>query len=331
MVRANCTRNVRCNDNVSFEQSTPSETAVLTVRAKPCRKLIDQTRELMERAIEFVPHPDFDNLNAVKEIQNLCPTLNIRDARVTGSVKREPGIAFVSGLVQAALLTPDEERYWFTWMNFLKFRAERNRRRLDLTRLNSTLVQQIQSDLDAAIQARNHIVQANLRLVVALARKLTTSIDSMSDLISEGMSPLIRSVELFDISLGNRFSTYGTWAVRNQMIRWLKRTHTQSEFQAGDMSCALESLPDRRPLGQASEETQQTRLAAVHQLLDLLSQRERQIITARFALEGQPHGQSLAEIAEQMGLSKERVRQIALTSLEKLRAQMTFEEFEALT
>ncbi|RLS81613.1 MAG: RNA polymerase factor sigma-32, partial [Planctomycetota bacterium] len=43
------------------------------------------------------------------------------------------------------------------------------------------------------------------------------------------------------------------------------------------------------------------------------------------------HGQSLAEIAEQMGLSKERVRQIALTSLEKLREQMTFEEFEALT
>lgn len=328
MVRANCTRNVRRNDNVSFEQSTPSETAVLAVRPKPCRKLIEQTRELMERSIEFVPHPDFDNLNALNEIQNFASTAE-KQGRASG--KPEPGIAFVSGLVEAPLLTPDEERYWFTWMNFLKFRAERNRRRLDLTHLNSTLVKQIQSDLDEAIQARNHIVQANLRLIVALARKLTTSIDSMSDLISEGMSPLIRSVELFDISLGNRFSTYGTWAVRNQMIRWLKRARSQSEFQAGEMSCALESLPDRRPLVQASEETQQTRLAAVHQLLDLLTQRERQIITARFALEGQPHGQSLAEIAEQMGLSKERVRQIALTSLEKLREQMTFEEFEALT
>jgi RNA polymerase sigma factor (sigma-70 family) len=282
----------------------------------------------MERSIEFVPHPDFDNLNALKEIQSFCPTTQ-NQAR--GAGKPQAGIAFVSGLVEAPLLTPDEERYWFTWMNFLKFRAERNRRRLDLTRLNSTLVKQIQSDLNEAIEARNHIVQANLRLIVALARKLTTSIDSMSDLISEGMSPLIRSVELFDISLGNRFSTYGTWAVRNQMIRWLKRARSQSEFQAGEMSSALEFLPDRRPLVQASEETQQTRLAAVHQLLNLLTPRERQIITARFALEGQPHGQSLAEIAEQMGLSKERVRQIALTSLEKLREQMTFEEFEALT
>ena len=70
MVRANCTRNVRRNDSVSFEQSTPSETAVLAVRPKPCRKLIEQTRELMERSIEFVPHPDFDNMNALKEIQN---------------------------------------------------------------------------------------------------------------------------------------------------------------------------------------------------------------------------------------------------------------------
>ena len=327
MVRANCIRNVRRNDSLSCEQSTPSATAVLAVLPKPCRKLIEQTRELMERTIEFGPHPDFDELNALEEIQILCPTMQQRGA-VSG--KPEPGIAFVSGLVQTPLLTPDEERYWFTWMNFLKFRAERNRRRLDLKRLNPALIEQIQSDLNEAIQARNHIVQANLRLVVALARKLTTSIDSMSDLISEGMSPLIRSVELFDISLGNRFSTYATWAVRNQMIRWLKRTRSQSEVQAGDMAYALESLPDRRPLVQASEETQQIRLAAVHQLLDLLSERERQIITARFALEGQPHGQSLAEIAEQMGLSKERVRQIALTSLEKLRGQMTFEEFEAL-
>jgi len=327
MVRANCTRNVRRNDSLSFEQSTPSATVVLAVLPKPCRKLIELTRELMERTIEFVPHPDFDNLNALEEIQKLCPTIQQRDA---ASGKLEPGIAFVSGLVQTPLLTSDEERYWFTWMNFLKFRAERNRRRLDLKRLDSALVEKIQSDLNEAIQARNHIVQANLRLVVALARKLTTSIDSMSDLISEGMSPLIRSAELFDISLGNRFSTYATWAVRNQMIRWLKRIRSQTEGQAGDMACALESLPDRRPLIQVSDETQKIRLAAVHQLLDLLSERERQIITARFALEGQPHGQSLAEIAEQMGLSKERVRQIALTSLEKLREQMTFEEFEAL-
>ena len=72
-------------------------------------------------------------------------------------------------------------------------------------------------------------------------------------------------------------------------------------------------------------------MEAVRRLLSSLSEREREIVTARFALDGQPIGQSLADIAGRMGLSKERVRQIALSSLTKLRESMSYDEFEAIS
>lgn len=282
----------------------------------------------MELAIEFVPHHDFDRRNVLDVLSQLRPSTLDAPRVVT---KSEPGIAFVSGLVQAPLLTPDEERYWFTWMNFLKYRAERNRRQLDLKHPDLNLIEWIEADLKEATEARNHIVQGNLRLIVGLAKKLAGSMEQMSELISEGMTPLIRSTELFDISLGNRFSTYATWAVRNQMVRLLKRVRNSPESTLGEDAPSWETLPDRVTPSDANETAQELRVAAVNRLLSSLSEREREIIAARFALDGQPSGQSLAEIAKQIGLSKERVRQITLNTLMKLRETISYDEFEAMS
>ena len=292
------------------------------------KELIERARGLMERAIEFVPHADFDRRNAETVIQSRRPASLDDPAEALNG--QEAGVAFVSGLVEARLLTLDEERYLFTWMNFVKFRAEQNRRKLDLKHPALKLIIQIEKDLAEAIETRNHIVRGNLRLIIASARHLTNSLEQMSDLISEGMTPLIRSVELFDISLGNRFSTYATWAIRNQMFRWLKRTRNSPERSLGDETFTWETLPDHRLESESTDAAQVMRVSAVQRLLESLSERERHIIAARFALDGQPAGQSLADIALQMGLSKERVRQIALNSLTKLRESMSFEEFEAL-
>ncbi len=297
-------------------------------------KLIEQTRQLMERTIEFVADPDFECAGAVKRIQALRPASLDTPPERTPS---EPGRAFVSGLVQAPLLTPEEERYLFHWMNFLKARAERNRRRLDLGRPVRSLVDRIAADLDEANRVRNQIIEGNLRLIVAIARKLTDSVEQMSELISEGMMPLMRSVELFDIRLGNRFSTYATWAVRNQMLRHLKRArlHPTLSLYAGrfpeEDAPSLENLPDKRPPTERDEVDSRRHQTIVWRLLSSLSERERLVVTARFGLEGQPHGQSLAMIAGQMNLSKERVRQIVLDSLSKLRAGMTPDELDPIS
>src|SRR5690348_4905864 len=68
-------------------------------------------------------------------------------------------------------------------------------------------------------QATQRFIQANLRLVVSIARKYGRSAMPMLDLVQEGNTGLIRAVEKFDYTKGFKFSTYATWWVRQAITR----------------------------------------------------------------------------------------------------------------
>jgi RNA polymerase primary sigma factor len=74
---------------------------------------------------------------------------------------------------------------------------------------------------EVGIRARNHLLEANLRLVVAVARRFSGRGLPFLDLIQEGNLGLIQAVERFDYTKGYPFSTYATWWVRQAIIRAL--------------------------------------------------------------------------------------------------------------
>jgi RNA polymerase primary sigma factor len=78
-------------------------------------------------------------------------------------------------------------------------------------------------------RARNHLLEANLRLVVSLAKRFTGRGVLFGDLIREGNLGLIRAVEKFDYTKGYKFSTYATWWIRQAITQALARQPRRPE------------------------------------------------------------------------------------------------------
>ena len=226
--------------------------------------------------------------------------------------------------------------------------------------------------------ARDHLIRANARLVVSIAKRYIGLGLPFLDLIQEGNLGLMRAVTGFDPSLGNRFSTYATWWIRQSITRALsdsarliripahmsatidklrraereleqelRREPTLQEL-ADHLTMplhkvqelrrtALEAISLDRPVGEDGSESLRdlvedrgipSPLQAVSQhllreeldslLQEILKPREAEVIRWRYGLvDGEAH--RLQEIADRMGVTRERIRQIESKALRKLR------------
>jgi RNA polymerase primary sigma factor/RNA polymerase sigma factor len=217
------------------------------------------------------------------------------------------------------LLTREQEVWLFRKFNFLKHQASELRKHLNPERPSTRLMDQIEKIYEEIVGLKNRLVRSNLRLVVSIAKRRVAPGDSFFDLVSDGNMSLIRAVEKFDYSRGNKFSTYASWAIMKNFARTIPDEHRRRDrFRAADMDL-LQSAADRRADEYQQRIAEGDRLKQVGKFLDRLDSREQTIIIRRYGLDHEHEPQTLKEVGTALGVTKERVRQIEAKALEKLR------------
>ena len=141
-----------------------------------------------------------------------------KDAEMTASA--DSVRAYLKQIGKVALLNAEEEVDLAKRIEAGLYGAERLRQAEDTT---EKLTTQMRRDLRWIVRdgerAKNHLLEANLRLVVSLAKRYTGRGMAFLDLIQEGNLGLIRAVEKFDYTKGYKFSTYATWWIRQAITR----------------------------------------------------------------------------------------------------------------
>ena len=158
-------------------------------------------------------------------------------------------------------------------------------------------------------RALNKLIEANLRFVVAIARQYQNKGLPIDDLISEGNIGLMKAARKYDGERGVRFVNYAVVFVRQQIEKALKMESAELR---------VENMKDVR------DDNSSDVADGVEYSLDSLNERELKVVTAYFGI-GQER-LTMAEIAEDMNLRRERVRQIRNKAIRRLKKNKKIKE-----
>ena len=289
----------------------------------PTNSLTSQAKQIAREEIGFITNAGFVSANAAKSVfagrlifappQPAAAMLTARQAGADLPVH-------LSRMCEAKLLTPEQESMLFQRMNFLRHQAAMHRSLIDPAAPSADRIALIRKLLAMADWHRDRIVEANTRLVFSIVKKFINANNVFDDLLSDGIVALIRAVEKFDYDRGFRFSTYATQVVRRNAYRQVvQKQQERLKIVGGLQDMDIDVSDEDR--GSAISETRWHELRGrLALMLGDLDRREKFIIRARFSLGSHRKVHTLQALADRLGVSKERVRQLERRAMEKLRA-----------
>src|ERR687885_784137 len=148
--------------------------------------------------------------------------------------------------------------------------------------------------------AWEELVECNLKLVISIARNYVGQGLEFADLIQEGNLGLMRAARSFDAAFGTKFSTYATWWIKQSIGRAISN-------KASLIRVPIHAVDKERTINGARNRIHAT------------TGREPSVIERRYGLDG-GRCATLAEIGEELGVTRERARQIQNLALRKLRS-----------
>ena len=311
------------NSKISSKGREPQKIIGLSPSEKRRKTILSKKRAaLFERDIEYIGgdvflEKDADLLANSPPADAKIPLESCSSDKKTASSRSLS--PYLASLYQTRLLSKDEEQFYFRRMNWLKFQAVQKRGRLDPKRATMKQMKQIEGILAEAETVKAILITSNLRLVVSIAKKFNEPSHSFDELISEGNVALMRSVEKFNFALGNRFSTYATYAIQRHFFRIShKGRQYRNRFASDDepVKDRAEEVSDHEACSPDQVKFLKTLFS---KFLDSLEPREQQIVLARFGFDGDKP-KTFRQLGTEMGVCKERIRQIQTRAIAKLRA-----------
>jgi RNA polymerase primary sigma factor len=280
--------------------------------------VIDRAEALRAQTIDFIGNEEFVALSTGGET-----TEELREAvspRFTAPPKDLP--AHLARLCEVDLLTAEEERAMFRSMNYLKFRAHTLINELDADQPDEDAVREAERALQAAQQVRDELIQANMRLAISVVKKFVSPQRSFDDMLSDGIFSLMQAVDKFDYDRGFRFSTYAYRAIARNAYRKMQDGQKEAVRLVNSEDEVYE-IEDQGSTSSLDERTWELLRGTLSGLMDRLDRREQFILRGRYALGSHRKVKTFQSLADKLGLSKERVRQLEQRAVAKLRRWST--------
>lgn len=197
-----------------------------------------------------------------------------------------------------------------------------------------------------SLKAKNEILEANLRFVFDIAKHYTGRGVPISELISDGNMGLLKAIDKFDETKDVKFISYAVWWIRQAILDSIKKRNSIS-FVEIEPNTDNDSSMDKKLIeddeddilfdndfsnenDEKNKEITENQKNIISNIVSTLSERERDIIENYYGLNNKKE-LTLTEIAKKYKLSSERVRQIKLVSLRKLRSKiLLYDDLEDL-
>lgn len=286
-------------------------------------------KEALEANLDPVKNPLFSKSTAQKELFD--EGMDIKPASTAWyhpMMEGESRSLYGSGGAPTnSLLNTEQERHVFLRYNFARMKAK-DAVKAFRTSPTKTSAKAIIAWYNRVRDTREILAQANLALVLAMAKRTRMTEVDFGELVSEGNMALLRAIEKFDIARGFKFSTYACRAILKAFSRIAVKTsrYRQSFPTEFDPTMEKSDFLETKRADVEQDAIEELQRIVAENRADL-SEVEKTVIQARFNLNNvrttqyqQDQTLTLEEVGKIIGVTKERVRQIQNKALEKLRA-----------
>ncbi len=295
-------------------------------------RIINQkkAKELLSIKIDYIHSEEFEN-NKADDI--IIDTISKKSPPKALEFNSNSADKYLQSLKISVRFTRDAETQLFRSYNYLKYLASREQSQINIVKVSGRHLNLIEKYLAQAERIKKSIIEANLGLVITIANKHTVSGTPISELISEGNVAMMRAVEKFDYTKGFRFATYASWIISKEFARKMPLDKIQRGQKGAE---AIENIQRDLRIAETVDfgAIERARSSLVQVIKNELNEREQYVILWHYGLMSESvikSAKTLKEIGDELDLTRERVRQIELTALQKLKQSLSTEEFELLT